>query len=102
MNTLFFHSVFIVFFVFITPEREEILMIQEEQVRQLLRQAHYLANQQKIHAAVSSGLPVLDYGGYGPCQHCQSADHDTMTAADDSFQRVICCNPDCQYHLERH
>lgn len=58
-------------------------------------QAHYLANQQKIIAAVSSGLPVLDYGGYGPCLDCQTADHDTMTDANDVFDRVICCNSAC-------
>lgn len=64
----------------------------------MLAQAHYLANRGKINAAVVSGLPILDYGGYALCRYCADADHDTMTDADDDFHRVICCNPDCQCH----
>ena len=66
--------------------------------RQMQHQAHYLANREKINAAVKSGLPILDYGGYGPCWSCRTADHDTMTGADDDFNRVICLNPTCPQH----
>ena len=31
---------------------------------QMKRQELYQANQQKIDAAIASGLPILDYGGY--------------------------------------
>lgn len=61
-------------------------------------QAHYLANREKINAAVASRLPILSYGGYGPCWDCQAADHDTMTGADDDFERVICPDPACPQH----
>ena len=62
------------------------------------RQEHYRANQEKINAAVTSGLPILLFGGYAPCWVCQTADHDTMTDDDDDFDSVICRNPDCPEH----
>lgn len=69
-----------------------------EFARKMQAQAHYLANRQKIDTAAASGLPVLNFGGYGPCWECAQADHDTMTDADDDTDRVICCNPACQCH----
>ena len=63
----------------------------------LHRQEHYRANQEKIDAAVASGLPVLSFGGYGPCWDCQAADHDTMTDDDDTCC-VICRDPACPQH----
>lgn len=62
------------------------------------REAHYLANRQKIKAAVGSGLTLLAFGGYGPCCECPSSDHDTMTNADDDIDLVICHNPACPEH----
>lgn len=62
------------------------------------RQERYKANRQKLDAAVASGLPVLGYGGYGPCWDCPDADHDTMTGDDDDVCRVICRNPACPHH----
>lgn len=76
-------------------------MTHEHYPLQMLRKAHYLANRQKSIAAVASGLPVMDYGGYVSCLDCQTADHDTMTGADDDLRRVICCNPACPCHLEK-
>lgn len=61
-------------------------------------QAHYLANRQKIAAAIASGLPVLDFGGHSACQDCLDADHDTMTNGDDDLDRVICRDPACPLH----
>lgn len=73
----------------------------EEQDRQYERemqaQAHYIANRAKIAAAIESGLPVLTLNGHCPCWECRMADHDTMTAADDDFDRVICLDPGCQH-----
>lgn len=72
---------------------------QERQYERMMqRQAHYLANQEKINAAAASGLPILDHGGYGPCWECRTADHDTMTDVDDDCERVICLDPDCRHH----
>ena len=62
------------------------------------RQERYRANQEKIDAAVASGLPILSFGGYGPCWGCQSADHDTMTDDDDDTCCVICRDPGCPEH----
>lgn len=62
------------------------------------RQESYRANRQKLDAAIASGLPVLDYGGYGPCWDCPDADHDIMTSDDDDMCRVICRNPACPHH----
>ena len=62
------------------------------------RQERYRANQEKIDAAVASGLPILSFGGYGPCWGCQSADHDTMTDDDDDTCCVICRDPACSEH----
>ena len=64
----------------------------------LHRQEHYRANQEKIDAAVASGLPVLSFGGYGPCWECQAADHDTMIDDDDDTCCVICRDPACPQH----
>lgn len=65
---------------------------------QARRQGIYKANQRMIDAAIASGLPILDYGGYGPCWECPDAGHDTMTGDDDDFDRVICRNPACPHH----
>lgn len=65
---------------------------------QMRRQERYRTNREKLDAAVAAGLPVLDFGGYGPCRDCRSADHDTMTSDDDDFDRVICRNPACPRH----
>ncbi len=62
------------------------------------RQAHYNANQKKVHEAYEAGLPVLDYGGYDACMDCKDADHDTQTSEDDDTGRVICHNPNCPGH----
>ena len=62
------------------------------------RRAHYLANQQKLATAAEAGLPILDYGGYGPCWECQTADHDTATDDEDDMCSVICLNPSCSHH----
>ena len=78
---------------------------QEEQEHQyellMQRQEHYRANQEKISAAVASGLPILPYGGYGSCWKCQSADYDTMTDDDDDMCCVICHDPACPQHKNR-
>ena len=65
---------------------------------QARRQAQYDANRRKLDDAIASGLPILDYGGYGPCWECPDADHDTMTDDDDDMCRVICRNPACPHH----
>ena len=65
---------------------------------QARRQAQYDANRQKLDDAIASGLPILDYGGYGPCWDCPDADHDIMTNDDDDMCRVICRNPACPHH----
>ena len=62
------------------------------------RRAGYLANQGKLNVAAQSGLPILDYGGYGTCWECPDADHDTMTSDADDFCTVICRNPACPEH----
>lgn len=66
--------------------------------RMMQQQAHFRANQEKINAAAASGLPILDHGGYGPCWECRTADHDTMTDADDDMGCVICLDPACRHH----
>ena len=70
---------------------------QEEREHQhellMQRQEHYRANQEKINAAVASGLPILSFGGYAPCRECQTADRDTMTGDDDDLDCVICRDP---------
>lgn len=71
-------------------DREYELMVQ--------RKEHYQANQQKLDAAVRSGLPILDYGGYDSCLKCPDADHDTVRGDDDDFCLVICHNPSCTEH----
>ena len=65
---------------------------------EMQRQEHYRANQQKLDAAAASGIPILNFGGYGPCWECSDADHDTMTDEDDDMCRVICRNPACPHH----
>ena len=65
---------------------------------QTRRQELYRANRRKLGAAIASGLPVLDYGGYDACRDCPDADHDTMTDSDDDMCRVICRNPECPRH----
>lgn len=65
---------------------------------QARRQVQYDANRQKLDDAIASGLPILAYGGYGPCWECPDADHDTMTDDDDDMCRVICRNPACPHH----
>lgn len=65
---------------------------------QIQRQAHYLANRQKLDAAIVSGLPVLTLTDHCPCWDCRTADHDTMTADGDDFDRVICRDPACPHH----
>lgn len=62
------------------------------------RQDHYFANRQKIDAAVASGLPILNFGGYDSCQDCLDADHDTTTNENDDTCCVICRNPACPQH----
>ena len=78
---------------------------QEERDRQydlaMQRKAHYLANRQKLGEAAEAGLPVLDFGGYGPCRECPNADHDTAISDDDDFCSVICRNPACPEHMKR-
>lgn len=64
---------------------------------QTRRQEIYQVNRQKI-AAVASGFPVLDYGGYEACRDCPDADHDTMVDDDDDICRAICRNPACPRH----
>ncbi len=64
------------------------------------REERYQANRDKIRAAVEAGLPILHYGGYGPCQKCSCADYDTMTDDEDDFDSVICHNPHCPLHKE--
>lgn len=64
------------------------------------RRAHFLANRAKLDAAAASGLPVLTLRGPGPCWECPQADRDTMTAADDDFDRVICHDPACPHQKE--
>ena len=60
--------------------------------------ARYRANRRKLDEAVRAGLPVLTFGGHGPCWECQSADHDTMTGDEDDICRVICRDPSCRCH----
>ena len=76
---------------------------QEERDRQydlaMQRQERYLANKQKLDVAARSGLPVLSLGGYGPCQECPDADHDTMTDDEDDICSVICHDPSCPEHI---
>ena len=76
----------------------------EERDRQydlaMQRQGHYLANKQKLDAAVLSGLPVLPFGGYGPCWECPNADHDTMTNDEDDICLVICHDPSCPEYIK--
>ena len=44
---------------------------QESREDQLMRdRERYLANREKLQAAIVSGLPVLDYGGYDQCSDC--------------------------------
>lgn len=78
---------------------------QEEQERRedwlMQEQERYLANREKIQAAVESGMPVLDYGGYDQCGDCPHADHDTRTSDDDDFDCVICRNPACLCHRDQ-
>lgn len=62
------------------------------------RRAHYRANQDKIEAAMEAGVPLLDFGGYGPCWECKDADHDTQTGDDDDICCVICHNASCPQH----
>ncbi len=69
-----------------------------EYERQARAREHFAENREKIQAAIASGLPILPYGGYGPCWECPSADHDTMTDAEDDFDCVICRNPACPQH----
>ena len=76
--------------------------LQEEENHQcelrMERQESYAANREKIKAAVESGLPILNYGGYDACWECGYADHNTMADDDDDFARVICRNPLCPLH----
>lgn len=69
--------------------------------RQLREQGRYLANRKIIEAAITSGFPVLNFGGFAQCQDCPCADHDTMTSEDDDFDRVICYNPACRCHRKQ-
>lgn len=62
------------------------------------RMEHYKANQKKLKEAHEAGMPVLDYGGYDACLHCENADHDTQIGFEDDFGCVICHNPDCAEH----
>ncbi len=62
------------------------------------RLEHDKANQKKIKKAYEDGLPVLDYGGYDACLHCENADHDTQTGFEDDICCVICHHPDCEEH----
>ena len=77
---------------------------QEEHDRQydlaMQRRGRYLANKQKLYVAAQSGLPVLSFGGYGPCQECPDADHDTATDDEDDICRVICHAPSCPEHIK--
>ena len=80
---------------FYRAQREE----QERREDRLMQeQEHYQANREKIKAAIASGLPVLNFGGYGHCSRCPHADHDTQTDAEDDFDSVICHNPACRCH----
>ena len=75
---------------------------QESREDQLMRdRERYLANREKLQAAIVSGLPVLDYGGYDQCSDCPHADHDTQTDAEDDFDTVICHNPACRCHRDQ-
>lgn len=62
------------------------------------QQKHYNANKKKMDKANEAGLPVLYYGGYDSCQHCEDADHDTQTSEVDDIGYIICHNPDCPEH----
>ena len=62
------------------------------------RRACYLENQRKLDEAAEAGLPILAFGGYGPCWECPDADHDTVIDDEDDFCRVICRNPACPEH----
>ena len=76
---------------------------QEERDRQydlaMQRQEHYQANRRKLDAAADAGFPILSFGGYGPCQECPDADHDTMTDDEDDICSVICHDLSCPEHI---
>lgn len=65
---------------------------------EMQKRTHFLANREKISAAIAAGLPVLTLNGCGPCWECGTADHDTRTDDDDDFDRVVCLNPACRYN----
>ena len=66
--------------------------------RRMMDEERYIANRRKLAEAHESGLPVLDYGGYGCCCICPHADWDTQTSEDDDFDSVICHDPRCHAH----
>ena len=78
---------------------------QEKRDRQydmaMQRRERYQENQRKLDDAAGAGLPILPFGGYGPCWECPDADHDTATGNDDDFCRVICRDPSCRCHRKR-
>ena len=78
---------------------------QEEADRQYEKQCQqgerYSKNREKLKAVEEAGLPILRYGGYGPCWECETCDHDTQRDADDDFCLVICHNPDCPHHKKQ-
>ena len=67
--------------------------------REMREQERYLENRRKLAAAHESGLPVLNYGGYGACCICPHADHDAQVDAEDDFDTVICHDPACIQHI---
>lgn len=82
------------------PEYYRELFEREEHEAELCweQQEHYNANKEKMKEAYEADLPILDYGGFDACLHCEDADHDTQTGFEDDFCRVICHNPDCPEH----
>lgn len=68
---------------------------------QLQRAEHYKANREKLAKAEEAGLPILSYGGYGPCWECKTCDHDTQRDGDDDIELVICHNPKCPHHKKQ-
>ena len=81
--------------------REQFEKSEREAELEYERQEYYKKNQKKIKEAQEKGYPILDFGGYEACLHCEYADHDTQAGKDDDFDSVICHNPDCPEH-EKH
>ena len=55
----------------------------------------------ELDAAAEAGLPILSFGGYGPCQECLNADGDTQTDDEDDICCVICHSPTCPEYMKK-